>query len=112
MKNRSPYPHMANRVLLAVTTVVGSLLAHAALLTGTLSFYSALSAVPSAPVSFALIVALPWAVSLVALALFIRYTRASMVWQALMLALLAACALGQLLLTPLWSCLASRSFCL
>jgi len=99
-------------MLLAAATVIGSLLAHAALLTGTLSVYSALSSVPSGPVSFALIVALPWATSLLAFALFIKHTQANAIWQVVMLALLVACALAQLILTPFWSCVASRSFCL
>ena len=112
MKSRSSSPYMSNRVVLAAATVLGSLLAHAGLLSGTLSVYSALSAVPSSPVSFALIVVLPWAVALLALALYIKYTHANASWQAAMLVLLAASAFIQFILTPFWSCLASRSFCL
>jgi hypothetical protein len=103
---------MVNRALLAAATVIGSLLVHAALLTGMLSIYSAISAVPSGPISLALIVALPFAVSLLALAVFTKYTQADTIWQGAMLALLAACALGQFILTPFWSCLVSQSFCL
>jgi len=90
----------------------GSLLAHAAVLAGTLAIYSAASMVPSAAASIALIVALPGAASILAFAVFSRYAKANSALQAVMLVLLAVCALCQFFLTPFLSCLVSRNFCL
>jgi len=112
MNNQNRSPSQISPVLLAVAGVLGSLVVHAALLTGVLSLYSAVSTLPSAPASIALLFVLPVAVPLVALAGFIKYARASSIWQAVMLALLAMCAVVQVILTPFWLCLASRSFCL
>ena len=98
--------------VLAVAAVLGSLLAHAALLTGALSIYSALSTVPSTASSLSLIFGLPIGVSLAVLAGFIKYVQASALWHVAVLALLATCAVIQVVATPFWSCLVSRAFCL
>lgn len=112
MNSQERRPSSVSPLPLAAVAVLGSLLGHAALLTGTLSIYGALSAQPSALVSIALLFVLPVAVPLVALACFIKYARPGIAWQAGALALLAACAVAQVASTPFWSCLASRNFCL
>jgi hypothetical protein len=112
MNSQRNYSYFAAPVVLALVAALGAFLLHAAILIGTLSVYSALSAVPSVPVSLGLIIALPFAVTLFALALFIKYAQPNTAWQAVALALLALCAFCQFILTPFLSCFASRSFCL
>jgi hypothetical protein len=99
-------------MLTGVATILGSLLSHAALLMGIVSAYAALSSRPSGFMVFALLVALPIAVPMIALAAFMRRTRAGKAWEALMLVLLSLCAIGQFALGPIWACFASPSFCL
>ena len=112
MKTPSDRPYLHDPVLLAAGAVFGSLFVHAALLAGTLLVYSNLSTQPSAPISLALMFGLPCAASLAAFALFSKYARAGIIWRTVVAVLLVACALGQFVLTPFWSCLVSRTFCL
>lgn len=102
----------ATIMLMGAAAVLGSLLSHAALLMGIVFAHAAFSWRLSGPMVFVLLVALPVAVPMIALAVFMRRTQAGKAWEALMLVLLSLCAVGQVVLGPIWACFASRSFCL
>ena len=103
---------MTKRLFAGMALLVSSFLAHALLLTGILSIYSYVTAVPSTPISLILIFGLPLGVFLLGLFISQRLMNTGALLRFGFIAVLALCGLAQVALVPFWSCLVSRNFCL